>query len=107
MTQIPDHFNSVGPGWRQILEKLHRELMEIFPDYQIGQVKEKFGGLRVYINNYPENGEVRNSIFEAIAAAEDGSFIICERCGSTNSVDTRGPGWIKTLCDGCREDVRK
>lgn len=64
-------------------------------DYiQAVQVKEKFGGLRFYINyNLPE-------ISGAISMAEQMSYYICENCGSTETV-TQTQGWIKTLCKEC------
>lgn len=57
------------------------------------QVKEKFGGLRFYVNNYDDY--VRG----AIAMAESMSYHTCEVCG--NAGLTRGGGWIRTLCDSC------
>ena len=57
------------------------------------QVKEKFGGLRFYVNN--EDEYIRG----LIAMAESFSFRTCEDCGSPGS--PRAGGWIRTLCDGC------
>lgn len=57
------------------------------------QVKEKFGGLRFYVDNADEytNG--------VIALAESLSYRTCEQCGNKGIM--RKGGWIKTLCDGC------
>lgn len=59
------------------------------------QVKEKFGGLRFYMNYYVEEIE------ELISKAQAKSFKICEHCG--NPGEERGGGWILTLCDSCHE----
>lgn len=57
------------------------------------QVKEKFGGLRLYVDNCDEY--VRG----VVAMAESMSYRTCEECG--NSGTRRPGGWIRTLCDGC------
>jgi hypothetical protein len=58
------------------------------------QIKEKFGGLRFYVNGGTP------TIYGAIHMAESMSFRICEHCG--NPGKTGGKGWIKTLCEPCR-----
>lgn len=55
------------------------------------QVKEKWGGLRFYI----DNGD--DFVRGAIALAESLSLRTCEACGSPGS--RRGGGWVRTLCD--------
>ena len=60
------------------------------------QIKEKFGGLRVYTNFSVKE------LNELIEEAEDKSYCTCELCGSTENVTTkpnRPHGWILTLCD--------
>ena len=57
------------------------------------QVKEKFGGLRFYVDNADEYTE------GVIALAESLSYRTCEKCGNKGIM--RKGGWIKTLCDGC------
>jgi hypothetical protein len=86
----------VGPGWRPILERLHERLAELDPGYRAGQVKEKFGGLRVYLN-----GPMPPGAQEAIDAAGAESLIVCETCGKPGRRrGDAGPStWIKTLCD--------
>lgn len=39
---------SCDAGWYPIICRLDREIASIIPEYQINQVKEKFGGLRFY-----------------------------------------------------------
>lgn len=69
------------------------------------QVKEKFGGLRVYMTWGDEISFDVNEIFRAaIEEAERKSFETCERCGAAGR--TRGERrWVLTLCDEC--DTKK
>ena len=55
-------------------------------------LKEKFGGLRFYVN-CRRNEAIR----QRIGIAADESFHTCEICGQTGEL--REDGWIKTLCD--------
>lgn len=59
----------------------------------INQIKEKFGHLRVYIDN-PNSNEVFST---AIRFAELTSKHTCQVCGATGT--TQGVGWISTLCE--------
>lgn len=63
------------------------------------QVKEKFGGLRFYVNNCDDYA------YGVIAMAESMSYRTCEICGNAGS--RRSGGWIKTLCDGCHAKGRE
>ena len=56
------------------------------------QVKEKFGGLRFYVDH------ANNTQFDYISFAENFSYRICEVCGTTHDVMTYSCGWMKTLC---------
>ena len=84
-------FFAVGPGWYGIIKRLIVDLIELEWDKQICQVKEKFGGLRFYINSGSEE------IWQRIHLAEAASYITCEKCGELGQI--RGDGWISTLCE--------
>lgn len=64
----------------------------------IGQIKEKFGGLRFYTNGLPS--QIYDEIKGIIEMGESMSFHICEECG--NKGRPNNDGWITTLCDECR-----
>lgn len=90
----------VGDGWYELIRELCEELKEMLPDiqqdpeygeFEVLQVKEKFGGLRFYTNWATEE------MYEKISDAEGKSFKICEECGQPAQV--RVGGWIRTLCD--------
>ncbi len=51
LARIPDGWGrwiSCNRGWYELLVELDEQLSALFPSYIIHQVKEKFGGLRVY-----------------------------------------------------------
>lgn len=96
----------IGSGWFQIIDNLSAKLEALIlalPEadreyIRASQVKEKYGGLRVYLTSEtPEMDEV-------IKEAENMSFETCEECGlpgtAKNSI-----GWIRTLCKGCRQEL--
>ncbi len=101
-----------GDGWYDIVESLCSTIQshvdwkrrqnqglsdkEFDENHQViaVQVKEKFGGLRFYVNNSDDyvNG--------AITLAESMSYRTCESCGDKGH--RRSGGWIRTLCDKCQ-----
>lgn len=84
-------FFCIGNGWLGLVKILIEDLIELGWNKQICQVKQKFGGLRFYIN------EGSKEMFDKIAEAENKSYEICEKCGESGN-PTKG-GWITTLCD--------
>lgn len=92
-------------GWYSLIHNLcdilntHIEYTyseEIKGQFCISQIKEKFGGLRFYMNHEDEY------MTGAITMAESYSDILCEVCGSPGSKRTIG-GWIQTLCNSDHE----
>lgn len=63
------------------------------------QVKEKFGGLRFYI----DGGD--DIVYAMIGMAESMSVVTCETCGSPGR--QRSGGWIRTLCDKHEEEYKE
>ena len=89
-----------GSGWRKIIEKMSDELSVRFPDVEYAQIKEKFGLLRVYLDNVKE--EDRNSIDTIIAKYESFSAETCEQCGDIGKRETSDNGWISVTCEKCK-----
>jgi hypothetical protein len=86
-----------GPGWFPIIEELSAKINDLLPedtDFQVTQVKEKFGGLCFYTNW--ETKEIGKLISEA----EDKCAVTCERCGAPGKLQTYS--WYKTTCDDCK-----
>jgi hypothetical protein len=87
-------------GWFDILWRLCVDLEPLVAEFEatsgqkfeVLQVKEKFGGLRFYVNCRKEE-----AIRQRIGAAARESFHTCEICGQPGTL--REDRWIKTLCD--------
>lgn len=100
--------HSVGEGWQTQLVDPFLEVAALCPDIHIGQVKEKFGQLCLYISGPEWAMNLANSLEEA-------SKLYCEDCGRCHSWRrandddytkvTNAPvrGWYRTLCQWCRE----
>lgn len=81
--------SSIGEGWRPIINNLY----DAKPKHvKVWQVKEKFGGLRFYINSAPE------WYHDLISYYEHESYETCERCGK-RGVLREDLSWVLTLCD--------
>jgi hypothetical protein len=75
--------------------KYHKEPK---PKPQVVQVKEKFGGLRFYINGGDE------TINAFITFAESMCSGICQSCGTNQGVERKTDRyWMNTRCGSCRE----
>ena len=85
-------FFDVQVGWYPLIKNLINELIYLGWDKQVTQVKEKFGGLRFYINGGSD--EMYNKITEA----EKLSHETCELCGEKGELRTK-IRWFTTLCD--------
>jgi hypothetical protein len=81
--------------WRkEYLEKNDPEKLAQEPEYfpvKFDQVKEKYGGLRLYFSGGDDYVEGLVSMGEAI------SYSICEICG--NKGETNKGGWIAVRCE--------
>lgn len=85
---------NVGNGWHGLVDEAfdHAE----HESFDIVEVKEKFGMLRVYTSL------ITDEVYKKIADLEIKSMTICECCGGPGSPHSRG-GWVKTTCKSCRE----
>ena len=95
--------DAVGPGWEQILVDLDQEFVKILGyaghlRMSVAQIKEKFGGLRVYFNHveFRDEPDVVEKLRAAVSQAEKRSFETCEMCGQPGK--TGGSSWAKTFC---------
>lgn len=95
--QIPEHLDDVGRGWHPLLMECHEQLVVLAPDYRVGQLKEKFGGLRLYLD-----GSYAPEVYPLVHATEEKSHQICEWCGAQGVLRT-DRRWVLTLCDTCHE----
>jgi hypothetical protein len=92
-----------GKGWYNILKMLiehidiylkhkHKGVPEGF---RITQVKEKFGGLRFYVDGADD------VVHELIRMTETLAENTCEYCGSNQNIMTTKGGWMITACEQC------
>ena len=85
-------FFEVDNGWLPLIKELIEDLIKLGWDKQVTQVKEKFGGLRFYINGGSDE------IYNKITEAEKLSHETCELCGKKGELRTK-IRWFTTLCD--------
>ena len=93
------------PGWEMPVRCLG-QMLDNVGSVVVAQVKEKFGGLRVYL----EASDAHRREYEACAVLVDLAEAICantcQDCASTRGVTTGGHRWTLTLCGECRERGR-
>ena len=83
---------SVDIGWHELINKAFDKLESITDIIiVIDQVKEKYGGLRIYTSTMYEEFD------KFVIELETESYKICETCGEAGEL--RGAGWYKTLCN--------
>ncbi len=104
----------IGPGWMTIVRKAFQAMLAAGWRGGLSQVKEKFGGLRIYWDpayneddpDATETDEQIKAIDAIVRQAEAESWSTCEECGSTDDVGTGPtprPKWtyIRSLCPDC------
>ena len=84
-------------GWFDLLwdlfEQIEKEL-DSKSEFRVSQVKEKYGGLRVYVWGGSDK------VQDLISAAEKKSETICEDCGKPGKLN-QVCGWWATECKKC------
>jgi hypothetical protein len=107
---------NIPQGWIFLVSQLHDRLESRDSEYVLIQAKEKFGGLRYYIevdhfvpDDVPDDEyesimksrwDLHNELQEIITEYEIRSLTTCQGCGSFNA-QLRDVGWVATLCDSC------
>ena len=106
---------ATGDGWFKLIDGLCAKLDFIRKQSSIiiaaTQIKQKFGTLRFYwgidVAQCPATTEIKHwygIICDLVSLAEIESGRICERCGSSNEVETKAHGqthYISSLCPKC------
>ena len=97
---VPEYWKSidVDEGWYQLVVDCDEELTGVDPNYQIYQVKEKFGGLRYYTK--PSNMDEKDTlkkIGDIISKYEDIARRTCSATGGPGVLMASIGGWRKTL----------
>lgn len=95
-------------GWTDIILQCHHRLKAINPSYEIHQIKEKFGGLRYYIDCNVEAGDsdTIKKMNDVITDAEKQCASLCETCGAPDAqlyvVNKR---YLTTRCEAHAEGI--
>ena len=92
----PAHFDC-GAGWNFLLAMCSVRLRSIDPNYELYQVKEKFGALRIYASGV--SSEAQNDIDDAVLHYSNVSLFFCEECGMTGRLRRTSTGTFMTRCD--------
>lgn len=87
-----DAIACVGKGWEKLVRRVYNAKEGLGIPVGIIQVKEKYGGLRIYTDYYvPE-------IEDVIIQVGKESLDTCQECGSPAGLVKNG-GWYLTLCE--------
>jgi hypothetical protein len=112
LLRIPDGWGRwirCDRGWYPLLVELDEKLRTLLPNYELNQVKEKFGGLRYYWepgeeihDDQARRVELANKL---IHTAEARAAVTCELCGAAGRLHRTVPPArrLKTLCLACAE----
>jgi hypothetical protein len=91
-------------GWYPLLKILSQKILLVLkphPDVEleVGQVKEKMGGLRFYwtLSKLFDNPQLKDKITELVNQAEEDSYQICQVCGLRGE-RRFSKGLFSTLC---------
>jgi len=91
-------------GWFDLIEAVCSTIQNFIKHntsvtFEFDQIKEKFGGLRIYYsssNNSDSTRYNKDYIHGVIQLAENISFRICEQTGNKGGICKKG-NWLKTL----------
>lgn len=95
-------------GWRQLIDDAFEAVEEILFQHSgeyfwIVQVKEKFGGLRIYFREAGRPQEASTRLSEIMTDAEARSRYICEICGTSARVGLKDSTY-SVRCSSCAPD---
>jgi hypothetical protein len=94
-----------GEGWYKLIndcfDKIEERLKNNPQVFKVLQVKEKFGGLRIYFTGGDK------FIEDAIRQTCKKSYETCENCGSSEEATTVTIcGWLYTRCKKCEDQLK-
>lgn len=81
-----------GNGWAGLIDEMLADLRAACPDARIVQVKEKFGALRVYLEN-----KLDKDAKAILRRGEARSLTVCEVCGAPGEL-RRMRGHVGVRC---------
>ncbi len=90
---------STNPGWYPMVEKLLLDIRALPREdgmVRVNQIKEKFGGLRVYVE-VSGSDDFKERVRGMIEQAERTAYRTCEFCSNPGVLRT--PGWMRVTCE--------
>lgn len=87
----------VGKGWGPLIRRVYNAKEGLGIPVGIIQVKEKWGGLRIYTDYYVREIE------DVIQTVGQESLSVCEICGASAALVRKGT-WYQTRCEEHRSD---
>lgn len=96
-------YPEVGDGWRDLVERAVSRIAAAvrglsLRSVEIVQIKQKFGGIRIYWHARRLPDSVVARIEEAVDLAEARSLTTCEVCGEQGR-PWDDHGWLSTCCE--------
>ena len=95
--QIKGYHSWCPYGWINLIVELDRELSQVDPNYQLAQCKEKFGGLRYYVDLSDSCKDLEKAD-NIIRKYELISEQTCDACGKPG-INKVINGWFATRCE--------
>ena len=89
--------DEVGNGWRPLVLELHRDLLDIDPEYRLYDIRERLGGLAV-IARYHQ--DARDGAARLLAVAKAQAVQTCVVCGEQGQLSAERPR-LHVLCEKC------
>lgn len=86
-------------GWHELARKMIKECETIYPEWEITDLKEKFGAICCYDCGAPKE------VYDIIEKYENLSARTCCRCGKPATKFSTG--WICPYCDDCGDKDEK
>jgi len=107
-TLFSDEFTDIRceVGWTTLIVAFVEYLASFNKFYKtkvkISTIKEKFGQLRIYLDDVPK--EYAERLIGVTDTYIHLSSYICEKCGSTDKVAIKPSAYLQSLCLKCRKE---
>ena len=102
--QEREALSCVGDGWACLIDRFYTEIAKSDVSVCVLQVKEKFGGLRIYWEaegkDIDYSKKKLRDIRDFIDKLSEESRNICESCGRGGKIHMH-KSWLKVSCDDC------
>lgn len=99
-------YAEISEGWEGLVEDFVEEISEASRDFKqgavtISQIKEKFGGMRIYVD-YDLPSEQISDLEKIVIKYEKFSWRTCEVCSACDIVlHKRYAYWEQVICEEC------